>query len=80
MDEDAAVAATLFGTGGLTATYLAANLRPQPGLAGSTAVQHVEPPRRSAEDRLGELKRLHDEGLITDAEYDRRRTAILDSV
>lgn len=80
MDEDAAVAATLFGTGGLTATYLAANLRPQPSPMDPAAVRHVEPPARPAEQRLAELKRLHDEGLIDETEYTSRRTAILDTV
>jgi len=80
MNPDAAAAATLLGTGGLTATYLAANLHPRPTAPDDAGVRHAEPPVRSTEDRLGELKRLHDEGVITDDEYTRRRTAILDSV
>ena len=80
MNPDAAAAATLLGTGGLTATYLAANLHPRPTSPDDGGVHHVEPPARSTEDRLGELKRLHDDGVITDDEYTRGRTAILDSV
>lgn len=80
LNPDAAAAAALFGTGGLTATYLAANLQPRPDPSTEPAVRHVEPPAHDSENRLSELKRLHDEGLITDAEYTRRRTAIVDSL
>lgn len=80
LNPDAAAAATLFGTGGLTATYLAANLQPRPGPSTETSVHHVEPPAHDNENRLSELKRVHDEGLITDDEYARRRTAIVDSI
>jgi hypothetical protein len=80
MDPDAAGAATLLGTGGLTATYLAANLRRQAPGPRPMGTRADPAPRRSAEDRLEELKRLRDEGLITEAEYTTRRQAILESV
>jgi len=69
MDPDDATAATLLTENGLDATYLAANLRQNQ--------QHQVPPPRTAESRLHELKGLLDQGLLTQAEYDARRTAIL---
>jgi hypothetical protein len=72
MDPDVATGMTLLDDNGLTATYLASSLR-QP--------QHAEPAvPLSATSRLGELKRLLDGGLVTQAEYDERRKAIIDSV
>ena len=72
---------------GLAATYLAASLRrPAAGVDGVDGVDDqpaVHPPplsTRSSETRLSELKNLHDQGLITDDEYSRRRTAIVDSL
>jgi hypothetical protein len=38
------------------------------------------PRATSTEERLRELQRLHDEGLVTDEEYTQRRSAIVNSV
>lgn len=79
IDPDAATAATLLGTGGLTATYLAANMVHRPTAVDEPPVRHVEPPVNN-EHRLAELKSLHDQGLITDDDYDKRRAEILDGI
>lgn len=81
LDPDTAVTTTILSQDGLAATYLAANLRqrdPEPAPALAPLPRPLS--TRSAEYRLGELKHLHDEGLITEDEYDRRRTAILDTL
>jgi len=82
MNPDDAVTTTLLSHDGLAATYLAANLRPQPAPDDYRPVGRVDPPssRQTVEGRLTQLKDLHDEGLITDDEYDRRRTEIVNSV
>jgi len=68
MDPDDATAATLLTQNGLDATYLAANLR--------QSTRPVPAPR-SSESRLHELKSLLDQGLVSQAEYDKRRAEIL---
>jgi Short C-terminal domain len=74
MDESLATQMSLLTDDGLEATYLASNLRPQvPPASDATA----EP---STAARLAELKELLDQGLVTQAEYDDRRKAIIDSV
>lgn len=58
--------------GGPDATSLASNLRPgQPQEGG---------PGRSVTERLAELESLKQPGLVTQAEYDERRAAILGSL
>jgi hypothetical protein len=80
LDPDAAVTTTMLSRDGLAATYLAASLH-RPADDEDRSVAHPPPlSTRTAEDRLGELKRLHDQSLITDDEYAHRRTAIVDSV
>ena len=75
MDEDDATAMTLLTDDGLEATYLAANLRPTaPPAAGSA------PETRSVADRLRELQTLLDQGLVTQAEYDERRRALIEGL
>ena len=69
MDPDEATAATLLTQNGLDATYLAASLRPQH--------HQPVPAPRTAQSRLQELKALLDQGLVSQAEYDERRAAIL---
>jgi hypothetical protein len=77
MDPNQATAITLLEDDGLEATYLASNLRSPAGGA------IPEPPvggGRSVSERLAELSNLRDQGLVTQAEYDARRAAILDSL
>lgn len=76
MSPNQATAVTLLGNEGLDAAYLASNLRGSQASAPSSA---TSPPRSTA-DRLNELQQLKDQGLVTAAEYDARRKAIVDSV
>lgn len=73
-EQDAAATAMLTGNG-LDATYLAANLRPPMVLAGPAS--GAGSPPRTVEDRLTELDRLKQEGLITAAEYQSQRQTIV---
>lgn len=77
MDPDQATAMTLLEDDGLEATYLASNLRPDQAGPAPSSVPAAE---RSVTDRLAELEGLREQGLVTQAEYDARRTAILDSL
>ena len=75
LDPDDATRVALLDEDGVSAAYLAAQLRGRPeGTAPETGA-----PRSSAE-RLRELQELRDQGLITEAEYAERRTAILDAL
>lgn len=74
MDPDRATAMTLLTDDGLEATYLASSLRGRSSAAADDAQG------RSVEERLQELQRLRDQGLVTAEEYDARRAAILDSL
>jgi hypothetical protein len=70
-----ATAMTLLTDDGLEATYVASSVR------GNRAAEPAPAtPTRSAGDRLRELEQLRNEGLLTPAEYDARRQAIVDSV
>ena len=73
MDPGLATQMTLLSDDGLDATYLASSLR-QPPPSTSPA------PAPSAAARLEELKGLLDQGLVTQAEYDERRAAIIGSI
>lgn len=73
MDADQATAMTLLTDDGLEATYLASNLRPPVAASKPTSDRPVS-------ERLAELKSLLDQGLVTQAEYDERRAAILGSL
>lgn len=75
MDEDDATAMTLLSDGGFEATYLAANLRGRTGPAPASTPPAGPP---SVAVRLRELRELLDEGLITQAEHDERRHAVLE--
>ena len=77
MDPGLATQMTLLTDDGFESTYLAANLRPaaHPSASGQPA-----PPPRSAAERLTELKSLLDQGMITQAEYDEKREAIVGSL
>jgi hypothetical protein len=46
----------------------------------ATTQQAPPPPTESSADRLRDLKQLHDDGLITDAEYEQKRKAIVDEM
>jgi len=72
LDPDDATATTLLTNNGLDATYLATSLRQGQSPAASMAAAP-----KSAESRLQELQHLLDQGLITQAEYDDRRRAVL---
>ena len=73
LDPGTATQVALLSDNGLDATYLASSLRQQ-----STAAP--APEARDASTRLAELKSLLDQGLVTQAEYDARRQAIIDAV
>jgi hypothetical protein len=75
MDPGVATQMTLLSDDGLDATYLASSLR-QPA-AGQPAPATPPP---SVTERLEELKSLLDRGLVTQAEYDERRKAIINSL
>jgi len=75
MDPGEATAMTLLSDDGLAATYLASNLRPAVPSARGDAT-----PGRSATERLAELSALLEQGLVTQAEHDERRAAILGSI
>ncbi|RNL81437.1 SHOCT domain-containing protein [Nocardioides marmorisolisilvae] len=72
LDPNLAGRVALMDEDGLSAAYVASSLRQQQGAA--------PPPSASASDRLAELKGMLDKGLITQAEHDERRKAIIDSV
>ena len=83
MDPDEAAMITLFDDDGLSATYLASNLRPPPASPASPAssVRPKQPTAHAvAAGRIQQLKGLLDDGVITQAEYDERRKAIIDSI
>lgn len=72
MDPNLATGMTLLTDTGLEATYIAANVR------GTTPASPAE--QATTATRLADLKGLLDQGLITQAEYDGRRRAIIDAV
>lgn len=74
MDPDVASQMALLTDDGLESTYLASNLR------GAKPTDPAAPTPPKVRERLVELKGLLDDGLITQAEHDERRRAILDSV
>lgn len=82
MDPGLATGMTLLSQDGLDATYLAANLRgtARPAPAATTETGPASPAGASVTSRLEELRSLLDRGLVTQAEYDTRRQAILDSI
>jgi hypothetical protein len=82
MDPGLATQMTLLSDDGLDATYLAASLRGQVAPSPTEPATPSAPtePSRTTAARLEELQGLLDQGLVTRAEYDERRTAIIDSV
>lgn len=83
MDPGLATQMTLLTENGLDATYLAATLHERTA-DGSRPEQQPDlgpfPTGRSAAERLTELGALRDQGLVTQAEYEERRRAIIDGV
>ena len=78
MDVGDATAMALLTEDGLPATYLASNLRPAaPATPAATPAEDVA---EDVADRLRRLRSLLDQGLITQAEHDERRRAIIDEV
>jgi membrane protease subunit (stomatin/prohibitin family) len=77
MDPGLATQMTLLSDDGLDATYLASSLRQQ---TAATPAPATAPAPTTTSARLAELKSLLDAGLVTQAEYDERRKAIIDSV
>lgn len=67
-----ATAMTLLDEDGLSATYLASNLR--------ASTPRDTPRSTSAAERLQELTDLRTRGLITQAEHDQRRARIIDGI
>ena len=83
LDPRLATKMTLLSDDGLDATYLAASLRKPPVTSdppGAEPAPEAQEPAASAADRLTQLKSLLDQDLLTRAEYDERRKAIIDSV
>ncbi len=85
MDPGLATQMTLLSDDGLDATYLASSLRQQQPASSSESSEPSESsesvkPAPTTATRLEELKGLLDRGLVTQAEYDERRKAIIDSV
>lgn len=78
MDPNDATAMALLTDNGLEATYLASNLRPR--ATPPTTPPAAAPATTTTADRLRELASLLDQGLITQAEHDARRQAIIDGV
>ena len=82
LDEGDATAITLLGNDGLDAAYIASAMQSgrQRPLDPRQRPDLPLPRKTSVEDRLRELQRLHDEGLVTDDEYTQRRSAIVNSL
>ena len=70
MDPDAAADVALLDEHGVAATYVMTSLK-------ESAKPSPEGPERTVEQRLAELQSLLDRGVVTQAEYDARRAAIL---
>jgi hypothetical protein len=79
MDPGLATQMTLLTDDGLDATYLAASLRQPPAVPPGSPSTPAPTPKTAAE-RLAELGALRDQGMVTQAEYDERRKAIIDAV
>jgi Short C-terminal domain len=80
MDPGLVTQMTLLSDDGLEATYLASSLRRQAPDPATDPPPAVTSTPATATSRLEELKSLLDRGLVTQAEYDERRKAIIDSV
>lgn len=79
LDPGIATQMALLTDDGLDATYLAASLRQPPMTVSGTPVT-PGPAKAAAAQRLGELKSLLDQGLVTPDEYEQRRRAVIDTI
>ena len=79
MDERLATQVTLLSDDGFESTYLASQLRPATTPPAPPLVAGA-PASRTAAERLTELKTLLEQGMITQAEHDERREAIVRSL
>ncbi|MFC6288503.1 SHOCT domain-containing protein [Nocardioides sp. GCM10027113] len=77
MSERDAATMALLTDDGLEATYLASSLRRQDATATPPTPESA---KATVSERLEELGRLRDQGLVTDDEYTASRRAILDSL
>lgn len=77
MNVGDATAMALMDEDGLSATYLASNLRQRPATAPADGAPAAAVP---AAERLRELAGLLDQGLITQAEHDERRARVIDGI
>lgn len=80
MNESDATTMSLITDNGLEATYLLSTLRQGQTAAPATVVADAGAPGTDPADRLRALRSLLEQGLVTQAEYDARRQAILDEV
>lgn len=80
MDPGLATQVTLLTDDGLEATYLSANLRGKKVADSDSVDDGPAPIPATAAQRLAELKTLLDDGVITQAEHDARRQAIIDAI
>lgn len=79
MDPNLATQMAILTDDGLNSTYLAANLRRSADAPLASPPSTTAAPAPAAQ-RLAELRGLLDDGLITQAEFDERRTAVIDGV
>lgn len=83
LDPNQATAMTLLsGDEGLSATYLASSLRRPPHGDGDASAEGEasRPSKQPVAERLRQLEKLKEDGLITLGEYDERRRRILDDL
>ena len=76
MDTGDATRVALLDNDGLSATYLASELKG----TRQTPSEPAQRTSRTTAERLQELDRLHQQGLVTETEYAQHRAEILDEV
>lgn len=80
MDPGDAANMALLDEHGLAATYVLSNLKQPAAETPEAEAPTTDGARRTVEQRLAELDSLRAKGVVTQAEYDERRTAILESL
>ena len=80
MSEGDATAMALLTDDGFEATYMASNVRGRTADRPAPSLQTPSAPQAPAADRLAELRRLLDQGLVTQDEYDAARRRIIDGL